>query len=72
MANFSFLSSSDHQWVMVSPERGSVAPGHSRHILFTHLTDAQLVREQRKGGTDHLEDILILHIDRGRDHFVRI
>ncbi|XP_017897412.1 PREDICTED: type II inositol 1,4,5-trisphosphate 5-phosphatase isoform X3 [Capra hircus] len=59
------------QWLRASPSRGFLLPDSSVEIeleLFVNKTTATKLNS----GEDKIEDILVLHLDRGKDYFLSV
>eukprot|EP00741_Cyanophora_paradoxa_P011740 tig00020563_g11344.t1 len=56
-------------WLRVEPQEGIVGPGESAEITLTaHVTRRTAARLTEEGVP--LEEIVVLHLDRGRDYFI--
>ncbi|OAJ37826.1 hypothetical protein BDEG_21807 [Batrachochytrium dendrobatidis JEL423] len=76
IAQYRFISpASDDRickpWCYVSPSTGTLIPGGKIYIDITILVDKS-TSPKLNAGRDHLEDILILHTENGKDHFITI
>lgn len=62
-------------WIKMRPSHGILLPGESQAIDFffqiNSLTCSQY-NDKLIGELHHLEDILVIHVEGGRDHFVHI
>lgn len=58
-------------WVRVRPQHGILMPGESRDISFYFYVDSQTGAALNLE-PDRLEDIVVIHVDGGRDHFVHL
>ncbi|XP_006867618.1 PREDICTED: type II inositol 1,4,5-trisphosphate 5-phosphatase [Chrysochloris asiatica] len=73
---FEFISKPDEkfyckQWLSASPSRGFLLPDSDIEIeleLFVNKTTATKLNS----GEDSIEDILVLHLDRGKDYFLSV
>ncbi|XP_075051503.1 type II inositol 1,4,5-trisphosphate 5-phosphatase isoform X2 [Mixophyes fleayi] len=73
---FQFISKLDEpsyskQWLRANPSKGFLTPGSETQIeleLFVNNESAS----QLNSGEERLEDILILHLDRGKDFFLSV
>ncbi|XP_054994966.1 type II inositol 1,4,5-trisphosphate 5-phosphatase isoform X2 [Sorex araneus] len=73
---FEFINKPDEtwyckQWLNVNPSRGYLLPDSDVEIvleLFVNKTTAT----QLNSGEDKIEDILVLHLDRGKDYFLSV
>ncbi|KAI8321878.1 DNase I-like protein [Martensiomyces pterosporus] len=73
---YSFIAtpSRDHfapPWLKISPESGMLLPGGQVDIVFSILVDER-VSAPLSTHTEELNDILILHLNRGRDYFIQV
>lgn len=59
-------------WLQVSPFTGLVMPGDSLEIEFRVFIGAADESENINEGTKTLDDILVLHLDRGKDFFITV
>lgn len=58
-------------WLQIEPHAGIIIPGEKAELKFTVWVDhstAPMLNE----GKDTIDDILILHLKNGRDHFISI
>ncbi|TEA36993.1 hypothetical protein DBR06_SOUSAS210136 [Sousa chinensis] len=73
---FEFINKPDEesyckQWLSASPSRGFLLPDSAIEIeleLFVNKTTATKLNS----GEDKIEDILVLHLDRGKDYFLSV
>ncbi|XP_072264178.1 type II inositol 1,4,5-trisphosphate 5-phosphatase [Pyxicephalus adspersus] len=73
---FEFISKLDEpsyskQWLRANPSKGFLTPGSQAEIeleLFVNNQSAALLNS----GEEKIEDILILHLDRGKDFFISV
>ncbi len=68
---FIYLFFLSRPWLVVEPQGGLIAPGEKLPIEFTIQVDPPTA-VLLNSGAEKLEDILILSIVDGIDHFVRI
>ncbi|KAH9266737.1 hypothetical protein BASA84_000989 [Batrachochytrium salamandrivorans] len=76
IAQYRFISpASDDRfckpWCYISPSTGTLIPGGKIYIDITILVD-KVAASKLNAGKDHLEDILILHTENGKDHFLTL
>ncbi|KAJ2490713.1 hypothetical protein IWW37_002915 [Coemansia sp. RSA 2050] len=58
-------------WLRISPHSGMLLPGESVDVGFSVLVDERTSAALSTHAED-LSDILVLHLDRGRDYFVQV
>ncbi|KAJ2700762.1 hypothetical protein H4218_001851 [Coemansia sp. IMI 209128] len=58
-------------WLRISPHCGMLLPGESVDVGFSVLVDERTSAALSTRAED-LSDILVLHLDRGRDYFVQV
>ncbi|KAJ2823893.1 hypothetical protein GGI24_003554, partial [Coemansia furcata] len=58
-------------WLRISPDCGMLLPGQSVDLAFSILVDERTSALLSTHAED-LSDILVLHLDRGRDYFVQV
>lgn len=58
-------------WIRIKPQHGILMPGESRDISFFFYVDSQ-TGPSLNLQPDRLEDIVVIHVDGGRDHFVHL
>eukprot|EP01137_Pigoraptor_chileana_P032379 Opistho-2@21651 len=58
-------------WMWIEPPMGMIVPGNKAQIRFTVLVDNATVAAMN-AGDDKVEDILILHLENGKDYFVSV
>ena len=58
-------------WLLIDPPAGIVDPGSTQEIMLTVVVGADTAPALNTG-EEILEDILILHLENGRDHFISI
>lgn len=73
MAQYRFIFHEDEKlktpnWIRIEPIQGLIAPGQSEEIKLSFIYDNYVAISDARE-KDH---ILVLHIEGGRDHFVRI
>mmetsp|Transcript_46642 Transcript_46642/g.77724 ORF Transcript_46642/g.77724 Transcript_46642/m.77724 type:complete len:695 (-) Transcript_46642:332-2416(-) len=68
VVQFRFISTW-RSWLHVSPSAGLLMPGEAASVALTLLVDRRNA-EALNRGKDKLEDILVLHLVNGRDHFL--
>lgn len=56
-------------WIRIRPMHGILLPGESREIRFFFYVDSNTIGDVQ---SEQLEDIVIVHVDGGRDHFISI
>lgn len=59
-------------WLQVSPFTGLVLPGEKMQVEFRVFVAAADESENITNGTTTLDDILVLHLDRGKDFFITV
>eukprot|EP00761_Pharyngomonas_kirbyi_P006150 gb/GECH01006156.1/.p1 GENE.gb/GECH01006156.1/~~gb/GECH01006156.1/.p1 ORF type:complete len:1033 (+),score=299.96 gb/GECH01006156.1/:1-3099(+) len=59
------------EWMQIEPTMGMATPGETVDIKLTVWVD-NTTAPYFNSGTETLEDILILHLVRGRDHFISL
>nr|XP_030724528.1 type II inositol 1,4,5-trisphosphate 5-phosphatase isoform X2 [Globicephala melas] len=76
LCQFEFINKPDEesyckQWLSANPSRGFLLPDSAIEIeleLFVNKTTATKLNS----GEDKIEDILVLHLDRGKDYFLSV
>ncbi|KNC49078.1 RhoGAP domain-containing protein [Thecamonas trahens ATCC 50062] len=58
-------------WLSIEPERGLLMPGKSAEVMLTLTVDNEWGTRLNLG-EEELEDILILHLENGKDYFVNV
>ncbi|KAJ2885193.1 hypothetical protein H4R27_001564 [Coemansia aciculifera] len=58
-------------WLRISPDSGMLLPGETVDLLFSVLVDERTSASLSTHAED-LSDILVLHLNRGRDYFVQV
>ena len=58
-------------WLLISPSAGFLVPGEKVEISFTMQVDRTTVTKLNLG-EERIEDILILHLENGKDMFVTV
>jgi len=58
-------------WLRLKPDYGLITPGNSVEIVVTAKVNAIIAAEVAKG-LENLDDILILRLENGRDHFIPV
>lgn len=58
-------------WIRIRPTSGILMPGESTQIKFYFYAD-QLSAYKFNYDLDHVEDIIVIHVEGGRDHFVSV
>lgn len=59
------------QWLKIEPLGGIIIPQEKITITFTVLVD-HATAPKLNNGKDTIDDIIILHLKNGRDHFVSV
>lgn len=59
-------------WLQVSPFTGLVLPGERMQVEFRVFVNAADESENITDSTTTLDDILVLHLDRGKDFFITV
>lgn len=57
-------------WIRITPDHGLIKPGHFADISILFIYDNEIARKA-VNPEQVFESILVLHIEGGRDHFVR-
>ncbi|XP_040280376.1 type II inositol 1,4,5-trisphosphate 5-phosphatase [Bufo bufo] len=73
---YEFISKLDEplyskQWLRANPSKGFLTPGSEAQIELELFVNNQTAA-QLNSGEENLEDILILHLDRGKDFFLSV
>lgn len=70
LAQYRFISHDDSTptWIRIHPNQGLIAPGQAEDISISFVYDNSVAISDEKVK----EHILILHVEGGRDHFVKI
>eukprot|EP00038_Savillea_parva_P030608 m.78922 g.78922 ORF g.78922 m.78922 type:complete len:749 (+) comp9257_c0_seq2:202-2448(+) len=76
MTQFRFVPKPDDDlamppWLVVSPAAGILAPGESAELVFHAKVDYRTVGPLNRGEM-HVDDIVVLHLENGKDIFVSI
>jgi phosphatidylinositol-bisphosphatase len=58
-------------WIWVNPPSGVILPGEKARVNFIMLVDNRTAPKLNLG-EDKLDDILILHLEKGKDYFVSV
>jgi len=58
-------------WLQIEPAEGMFMPGEKIEVRLTVLVDSNTVSDLNSG-KDSIDDILIIHLENGRDHFVSL
>uniref|UniRef100_A0A7S3DA98 Rho-GAP domain-containing protein n=1 Tax=Palpitomonas bilix TaxID=652834 RepID=A0A7S3DA98_9EUKA len=59
------------RWLTITPSQGILAPGESMQVSIIAFIDVETSRELWSGA-DTLDDILVCHVDQGRDAFITV
>lgn len=75
LAQFKFIPKLQEEnyckpWLWIAPSTGILTPGEKGEITFTVLVDKRSAPALNKK-TETIDDILILHLENGKDVFVR-
>lgn len=73
---FSFISTPSRtsfspSWLQISPDQGMLLPGDAIDLTFTMLVDSGSSAALNTRA-EELNDILVLHLFRGRDYFIQV
>ncbi|KAF9567892.1 hypothetical protein EC968_003128 [Mortierella alpina] len=58
-------------WIWANPPRGMIMPGESARIQLTAMADNESA-PMLNMGKETMEDILILHLEHGKDYFITV
>ncbi len=58
-------------WLQIEPSEGMFMPGEKIEVRLTVHVDSKTVADLNSG-KDSIDDILIIHLENGRDHFVSV
>lgn len=75
-AQFAFIAKLDETdyckpWLSVKPPMGVISPGSTKHVKIIVFVDKESARVMNSG-EEKLEDILVLHLEGGKDFFVSV
>lgn len=59
-------------WIRIKPIHDILSPGESRQIKLYFLADVTATQKLNQAGGNKIEDILVIHVEGGRDHFVHV
>lgn len=77
MLQWRFLPKPDQQqvcrpWAHVEPASGTLMPGEKQEIKVTILVEGPDMAFEVGSGREKLDDVLVLHLEQGKDYFVSL
>jgi len=77
IAQFRFVPKLDEialckPWLTVSPTYGMLIPGEKEEVINFSITIDNATAQALNGGREVLKDILILHLENGRDYYITV